>query len=323
MRYLFIFLIVFLSFPLVAKQKPQLTEYAKRINELVYQLSCDASDKKAAKNLQKTYSEALSAYRNEVVRVKSSGESLPWTKTYDLLDAMNRLSEEIMYNSAANHIICEPEFFDLELDEARANAVHELYNAGTNALNQGGIKQSRYAWQCFSKAGKIVPKFRDTEQKLQMAYEKATSRILFDQVTAYGNGKSLNCTRISETLLSVLQMKYLKDQFVQFNTSNELVTRKLQPTWKIELSFVDLGSESSAPIGNIQVVYVNGVAELKIIDTNTEKQMFYKRIPNQYVWKNYSGREYWDSQTLFDAFSLNMVDQIQETISDFINQSLN
>jgi len=322
MRYLFFSLLLFLSYSLQAKQKPQLSNYARQINELVYRLSCDANDKKAAKKLEKTYYEALAAYNEELERVKSSGESMQWTKTYDLLDAMNRLSEEIMYNSAANHIICEPEFFDLQLDEARANAVHELYDSGTNALNQGRIKQARYAWQCFSKAGKIVSKFKDTEQKLQMAYDKATSRILFDRVTAYGNGKSLNCTRISETLLSVLQMKYLKDQFVQFNTSNELVTSKLQPTWKIELSFVDLGSESSAPIGNIQVVYVNGVAELKIIDTNTEKQMFYKRIPNQYVWKNYSGREYWDFQTLFDAFSLNMVDQIQETISDFINKSL-
>lgn len=322
MRYFFLLLILSLPFQLLAKQKPHFTDYAKRINDLVYQLSCDASDKKAAKNLQKTYSEALLAYRSEVERVKSSGESLPWTKTYDLLDAMNRLSEEIMYNSAANRIICEPEFFDLELDEARANAVHELYDAGTDALNQGGIKQARYAWQCYSKAGKVVPKFRDTDQKLHLAYEKATARILFDQVTAYGNGKSLNCTRISETLLSILQMKYLKDQFVQFNTNNEFTTRKLQPNWKIELSFVDLFAEHSAPIGNIQVIYVNGVAELKIIDTNTEKQVFYKRIPNQYVWKNYSGRS-WDFQTLFDAFSLNMVDQIQETISDFINKSLN
>lgn len=322
MRYLIFSLLLFLSYSLQAKQKLQLSGYAKQINELVYQLSCDAGDKKAAKNLQKTYSEALSAYRNEVERVKSSGESLPWTKTYDLLDAMNRLSEEIMYNSAASQIICEPEFFDLELDEARANAVHELYDAGTNALNQGGIKQGRYAWQCFSKAVKIVPKFRDTEQKLQMAYEKATSRILFDQVTAYGNGKSLNCTRISETLLSVLQMKYLKDQFVQFNTSNELVTRKLQPTWKIVLSFVDLTAENAPSLGNITAIYVNGVTELKIIDFKSDKQIFYKRIPNQYLWKNYSGRS-WDSQTLFDAFSLNMVNQIQEAISDFINKSLN
>jgi hypothetical protein len=145
---------------------------------------------------------------------------------------------------------------------------------------------------------------------------------LFDQVTAYGNGKSLNCTRISEALLSVLQMKYLKDQFVQFNTSNELVTRKLQPTWKIELSFVDLTAENAPSLGNTTAIYVNGVTELKIIDLKSDKQIFYKRIPNQYIWKNYSGRS-WDSQTLFDAFSLNMVDQIQETISDFINKSLN
>lgn len=322
MRYLIFSLLLFLSYSSQAKQKPQLSNYARQINELVYRLSCDANDKKAAKKLEKTYYEALAAYNEELERVKNGGESLPWTKTYDLLDAMNRLSEEIMYNSAANHYICEPEFFDLQLDEARANAVHELYEAGTDALNQGGIKQARYAWQCFSKAGKVVPKFRDTDQMLQLAYDKATTRILFDQVTAYGNGKSMNCTRISETLLSVLQMKFLKDQFVQFNTNNELTTRKLQPNWKIELSFVELSAENAPSLGNTTTIYINGVAELKIIDFKNDKQIYYKRIPNQYVWKDYSGRS-WDFQTLFDAFSLNMVDQIQETISDFINKSLN
>ena len=71
------------------------------------------------------------------------------------MDGLNEISDEILFNSEANRVICEPKFYDGEIDDVKQKAVQELYNMGVAALNSGGIKKAREAYFCFQKAVKV------------------------------------------------------------------------------------------------------------------------------------------------------------------------
>jgi len=55
-------------------------DYAEKINQIVYQLSCDQNDRQASKKLLKTYSSALAEYQNEISRLQVEPDSFKWTK---------------------------------------------------------------------------------------------------------------------------------------------------------------------------------------------------------------------------------------------------
>ena len=301
--------------------KLQKADYPRQINELIFRLSCDPNDRQAAKRLLKTYSSALDDYQKEIDRLRSEPDSFKWTKTYDLMDELNELSNEIRYNSSANRLICEPRFYDEELTEVKQKAVLELCDLGTKALNSGGVQRARQSYFCFEKAVKLRPAFAEGKQKLQEAKEKATIRILIDKPAAYASYKNLYTVRFHEALLNKLQSDFLLDQFVNFYSATEFKQRKLIQNWTVRISFIDIFMENAASIDNSRSVYVNGVADIKIVSGKEARTIFDRRIPNQFIWKSFVPNNGSDLQGIFDSFSLSMTDQISRTLSDFIKMS--
>lgn len=301
--------------------KLQKADYPKQINELTFRLSCDPDDRQAAKKLLKTYLSALVDYQKEIDRLQGEPDSFKWTKTYDLMDEMNALSNEIRYNSSANRLICEPRFYDEELTEVKQKAVQELCDLGTKELNSGGVQRARQAYFCFEKAVKLRPAFAEGKQKLQEAKEKATIRILIDKPAAYASYKNLYTVRFHEALQNKLQSDFLLDQFVLFYTATEFKQRKLVQDWTVRISFIDIFMENAASIDNSRSVYVNGVADIKIVSGRENRTIFDRRIPTQFIWKGYLPNYGSDLQGIFDSFMLSMTDQITNTLSDFIKMS--
>lgn len=322
MRCLLFVLICFSCLCSSGKAKPKKTDYPKEINQLVFRLSCNANDRVAAKKLVKTYSAANAYYQKEIGRLKVETDSFRWTKTYELLDQLNQISEEILYNSSANRIICEPQVFDEELAEARGKSVKELYDWGKEELNSGEPKNARKAYWHFERAVKLGASFPDINQKMREAQEKATVRILVDRVGAYVYYKNVSAERFYSDLLARLQSEFLLDRFVSIYTESDIAQRKINPDLTLNIAFFDVEiTITSSPDGST-FGYINGVAEVKMLSNQEDQIILDKRIPRQVIWKNYSANYGSDLQGMFDSFSMSTTDEIFELLTGFIRKKV-
>ena len=322
MRYLLFVLICFSCLSSSGKAKPKKTDYPKEINQLVFRLSCNANDRAAVKKLVKTYSAANAYYQKEIDRLKLEPDSFRWTKTYELLDEQNQLSEEILYNSEANRVICDPEFYDKELAEAKAKAIQELYDLGIQELNSGNVKNARKAYWHFERAIKLGASFPDMNQKMREAGEKAAVRILVDRVGAYIYYKNVSAERFHSDLLARLQSEFLLDRFVSIYTESDIAQRKIKPDLTLNIAFFDLEITGTTSPDGSTFGYINGVAEVKLVSNHEKQNILEKRIPKQFIWKNYSAKYGSDLQGMFDSFSMSTADEIFELLTGFIRKKV-
>ena len=322
MRYLTFLLVFLLSFSSSGKSKLKLSDYPEKINQIVFRLSCNPSDRQASKKLLKTYTKVLIDYQKEIDRLQVAPDSFRWTRTYELMDELNEISNDILFNSEANRVICEPKFYDGEIDDIKQKAVQELYDQGVAALNSGGIKKAREAYFCFQRALKLVPAYRDVNQKIIEARKKATVGILVDKVAAYVNSKNLFAVKFYESLSNILHSNFLQDQFVNFYSASDVKQRKIIADWIVNISFIDFYIEKAASLDNSGVVYINGVAEIKIFSAREDRTILSMRIPNQFIWRSNVPNNGSDLQGMFDSFSLSMTDQVAGALSEFIKKTI-
>ncbi len=304
------------------KDRLKMPDYAEKINQVVYRLSCDANDRQAAKKLQNIYAEALTKYQQEINRLQLESDSLKWSKTFDLMNEFNELSDEILYNSAASRIICEPKFYKEELLDVRGKAVQELYDAGIRLFRSGIRKAAKEAYFCFVKVYQLSPTFKDAAQKIQEAKNKATVNVVVEKVAAYADNKNLISTRFYETLLNKLQSDFLNDAFIHIYSFTEAQRRKIDPVdWIIRIAFIDFERDVASTLDNTKSIYINGVAEIKIFSSVENKNILNTRMPGQYIWNSYQENNNSDLQGLFDSFSMSMTDQVFDLLSGYVRRS--
>ena len=297
-------------------------DYAEVINGTIFRLSFDAKDKRAGRLLQKAYSEALGYYQNELDRILTSNDQLRWTKTLDVMEKINNLSDEIRYNSFASQIICDPKIYTTEITEVRQKAVAELYNAGTRSLQTGTRKSAREAYSCFMKAYQLSPTYKDVATKIQEAKNKAVLNVVVEKVAAYAENKNLISTRFYETFLNKLQSDFLNDGFINIYSFTEAKQRKIDPVdWSVRISFIDFEIGESSVFDNTTSANIYGVAEFKIFSPIENKDILNTRIPGQYVWKSYQNNSGADLQSLFDSYSMSMIDQVDDLLEGFVKKS--
>ena len=301
--------------------KLKMPDYAEKINQIVFRLSCDANDRQAAKKLLKTYSSALMDYQKEIGRLRVEPDSFKWSKTYDLMDEFNQLSNEILYNSAASRVICEPRFYHDGLPETKQKAVQELYDAGIHSLQLGTKRKAKEAYSFFVKADQLSPAFNDVSQKIREAKNRATVNVIIEKVVAYADKKSLFSIRFYQTLINKLQSRFLDDQFVNIYSFTDSKQRKIDPAaWYVRISFIDFEMGELSAFDNTKSINVNGVAEIQIFSPDENKDILSIRIPSQYVWKSYQDTGSFDLQSIFDSFSMSMTDEVDDLLCDFIKQ---
>ena len=298
------------------------SDYIEKINQIVYNLSCDPNDRQAAKRLLKTYSNALVEYQREIGRLQVESDSFKWSSTYDLMNEFNGLSNEILFNSTASRIICEPKVYTNELSDVKQKAVHELYEAGVQCLKNGTKAQAKEAYYYFIKSNQLSPAFKDVPQKIQEAKSKATINVVIEKVAAYAYYKNLFTVKFYQIFLNKLQSGFIYDRFLNIYSYTDVQQRKIEPVdWYIRISFIDFENEKTTSFDNSQFINMNGVAEIKIFSTIDKEDILNNRIPGQYIWKSYEINGKDDLQGLFDSFSLSMTDQVYYLVSRFIKES--
>jgi hypothetical protein len=148
--------------------------YDEVVNKVTFQLSCDADNRKASQMLEKTYSQAMVYYENEIDQILTSNDPFRWTKTLEIMQKTNYLSDEILYNSAALQLICEPKVYTEEIIEVKQRAFQELYDAGVRSLQTGTKREAKEAYFYFVKAGNLDPKYKDLSKNIKESKVQAT-----------------------------------------------------------------------------------------------------------------------------------------------------
>jgi len=294
-----------------SQNKINRTDYAEKINQLVYHLSCDSNDPQAAKKLIKTYSSALREYQHEMVRLQSVADSFKWTNTYELMNKLNGLSNEILFNSTASLIVCEPKVYTDELLEVKQKAVPELYEAGIKSLRNGSKLKAKEAYSYFVKVEQLSPNFKDVSQKIQEARHKATLNVVIEKMATQ---------RFYQNFLNQLQSEFRYDKCVNIYSYKEAKQRKIGPVdWYVRISFINFENKVATFYQGSYFIDINIVAEIKIFSTIENKDILSTRIPWQYVWTSSEPGEC-DVQGLFYSLSLSINDYVYDVVSRFMGQ---
>ena len=297
-------------------------DFGQIFNQLICQLNVHPENQRTKKKIQETYFQAIEYYQREIDRFLTSKDSLKWTKTLDVMQQINGLSEEIIYNSTVSELICAPKIYNSEITVVRQKAVAELYNAGIRSLQTGTRKSAREAYSCFVKAYQLSPTFKDVATKIQEAKNKAVLNVVVEKVAAYAENKNLISTRFYETFLNKLQSDFLNDGFINIYSFTEAKQRKIDPVdWSVRISFIDFEIGESSVFDNTTSANIYGVTELKIFSPIENKDILNTRIPAQYVWKSYQSNTGFDLQSLFDSYSMSMIDQVDDLLEGFVKKS--
>lgn len=305
-------------------------DYAEVINETIFRLSCDAKDKRAGRLLQKVCAEALVYYKNEIDRILTSNAKFKWTETLDVMQKTNDLADEILYNSAASRLICEPKIYTSEIIDVRKKAVAELYNAGTDLFAENNKAKAKEAYFYFVKAGKLDPKYNDVGLKIREAKNRATWKVVIEAVPAHtqNNGLSFSTKTFYQTLFYKLREKFASSGFVYFYTPEEAQKQKIEnPDQTIQFEIADFEMESRITTNRHSQLLMTANSVLKINSLSENKVVFKERIPWNYTEElNYSFKAGInqekisispDNQIFFDHFSLSLCDQVILRLCDF------
>jgi len=252
--------------------------YAEVINKATYSLSCNADDKRAGQLLQKAYAEALAYYQNEIDRILIGNDQFKWTKTLDIMQKTNELSDEIKYNSAASQLICEPKIYTSEIADVRENAVAELYNAGIDLLTQHSKEKAKEAYFYFVGASKLNPEYKDIRSKIQEAKSASTWKVIIEPILAFTQDNVLGFSTkfFYQTISYKLREIFLYNGFINFYSPEEAQKQKIgTPDLTIYIEIFDFELESKVETYGGEVIpFPSHVLKL---------------VEGKYVWVKYVG----------------------------------
>jgi len=291
-------------------------DYDVVIRNSIERLTIDAKNVKAAVTLTKTYAQASAYYQNEIDQILTGNGPFKWKKTLDIMSLQNEISEDILFNSSAMRLICEPKLYTSEMAQVKQRAVAELYEGGVSLLTTQEHKKAKEAYELLLETANLESGFKEVGKKIQEAKGLATTKIVVEKVPAYSHDRNLLSKKFYQQMLNSLQVDFLKENFIMIYTPEEAKQRKLEmPELVVFVSFIDfqLGQSLSSQINT------NGVIEVKVFSNVENKNILDIRIPAQYIWQNYSNKRS-DLQELFDSFSLSMCDEVVDRLSLFIRK---
>ena len=254
------------------------SDYGRIFNQLICRLNVHPDNQKTKKKIQETYSHAIKYYQGEIDRILMSDNSLKWAKTLDVMEQINGLSEEIIYNSAVSELICTPRVYTIEIDDAKQKAVAELYTFGAELLTQNTKEMAKEAYFYFVKAGKLDPKFKDVEMKIQESKNRATWKVIIEpvQVHTQNYGLSFSTKIFYQTLFYKLREKFPYYGFVNFYSPEEALEKRIKnPDQTVLIEIFDFELVSIVETYGGEVISFPSKV-LKLVD-------------GKYVWEKYVG----------------------------------
>jgi hypothetical protein len=336
-KYIYIFIagVLFLNSCSTGQKSLQQGNYYNAITKAASRLSSDPDNRKASQVISEGYPMAVTYYQEEIDKVLTSNDPFKWKRTLDIMQTVNQMSDEVRRVPAARKLVSSPKSYTSEMANVQNRAAQEFYDAGTDALNRKTRETAKQAYAYFLNADGLVRGFKDTQQKMLLAKDLATVKVVVEQIPV--NGKyEYSAQFFYDNVFQMLNERFQEKDFVHFFSPEQAEKSKLKfPDLVLRMGFYDFfidrpqHSEEQQELnkqieekyqvkiskdstvtrtrmvpkkGKIKIltdqVASGGLLELKAVEFQSQKIVFTDKIPGQYLWQNKYGIFVGDNEVL-------------------------
>ncbi|MFY9150794.1 MAG: hypothetical protein WAO52_02180 [Prolixibacteraceae bacterium] len=335
----FIFVLLLVSCS-TGRKSLQRGDYYDAIMKAVTRLSSDPDNRNASQVVREGYPLAIAYYQEEIDQTLSGNDPFRWKRTLDIMQTVNRMSDEIRRIPAARQLVQNTKNYTSEMADVQNRAAQEFYDAGMDALNRNTRETARQAYFHFQNADNLVHGFKDTRQKLLESKDLATLKVVVEQIPV--NGKfEYSAQFFYDNVFQMLNQKFQEKDFVHFFSPEEALKNKLKyPDMVLQMGFYDffigrpthfeeekelskqveekyqvkISKDSTATRtrnvmkkGKIKMitdqVISDGLLELKAVEFQSNKIIFTDKIPGRFTWENKYGVFVGDQEVLDNNLS--------------------
>jgi len=336
-NYIYIFLIGILLLNSCSTGQKSLEQgnYYDAIMKAVSRLSSDPDNRKASQVISDGYPLAVTYYQEEIDKVLTSNDPFKWKRTLEIMQTVNNISDQIRRIPAARKLVPSPKNYTSELTDVQNHAAQEFYDAGMDDLSRKTRENAKQAFFHFQNADALVRGFKDSQQKMRLAKDVATLKVVVEQIPV--NGKfEYSAQFFYDNVFQMLNQQFQEKDFVHFFSPEEAENARLKfPDMVLQMGFYDFfidrpqHSEQEQELnkqieekyqvkiskdstvtrtrmipkkGKIKIlndqVASGGLLELKAVEFQSQKIVFTDKIPGQYTWQNKYGIFVGDNEVL-------------------------
>jgi hypothetical protein len=250
-------------------------------------------------------------------QVLSSNDPFKWEGAINLMEQVNRLSDQIRSTPAARQIITNPKNYTSELNMAYEKAADARYNAGLNELDANTRESARLAYDHFNTADQYVSGYKNVRELMNTAKEKATIKVILNAIPVPSQRYQLSSEFFYNQVFEYLNNQFSPKSFVNFYSPFQAEKEGLKnPDFIVDMQFFDfsVGNLSRAEKEEklekrVQIesrdttsvhyktysaklktftdqVVSGGTLRVRIIEPATDKLLSDELIPGSFTWVN-------------------------------------
>jgi len=199
--------------------------------------------------LNSLYNQAAKNHLDKIEVYSTLTEVDRWDKITKEYKALKSLSDVITTSNVANGLIKAPSY-TTELKSALENGAAAYYEMGESYLDNGDRESFKTAYYAFKKANDFIPGFKDSREKMDVAYKSSVIKVVINPVTdnsfyynsvGFNNfGNSFNNDNFQRSLVRDLGGSYNKNTAALFYTDWEARRENIRPDWEIDLTWLDI-----------------------------------------------------------------------------------
>ncbi len=334
--YPLLFSIFILSSCSTGKKALQRGDYYDAISKAIERLQSDPENRNSIQVIEEGYSSAIQYYQEEIDLTLTGNDRFKWGKAVEIMEKVNKLSEQIRKVPAARKLVPDPKNYVSEMRPAKEKAAGELYSVALELMKSGNKDDARQAYLYFVKTDQMIPGYQDANRMIIESKKRATYTVIVEQIPAFSELYNLSAMSFYDRILGMLKYSYPEKSFVNFYSENEASNFRIEhPDMILRISFYDFHigreqhTESEQPLnkvveervkvnrkdtviyetkvhnyrGTIKVindqVLTEGLLKYEIFDFQANNSVIMsERIPGQFLWNNAYGIFVGDKQVL-------------------------
>lgn len=306
--------------------------YDDAVNAFVKKLQRKPQDATATRMLPDAYKQAQLSREDRVNELLRSNNELKWEGVRNEYRALQSLYTAIHSSPAALRLV-QPKDYRNAITGAQENAAETRYGRGMSLLDRGDKASARQAYEEFAAALKLVPNYRDAQQRKEEAFQLGVINVAVSQIEVRSPYFQFSADQFRDYLVRNLQQRNI-NQFVQFYDERTVRNANLYPDEYISLRFFDFvvgqtyvdrvernvskeivaGTTKDSTGKEIpyyrtvtatlyitkKTVVSKGLLDYQITNTSNGQLLRQDRIPGSYTWVNQFGTFRGDERALSD-----------------------
>ncbi|MBO9730932.1 MAG: hypothetical protein J7623_19990 [Chitinophaga sp.] len=306
--------------------------YDDAVSAFVKKLQRKPQDATATRMLPDAYKQAQLSREDRVNELLRSNNDLKWEAVRNEYRALQNLYNAIHSSPAALRLV-QPKDYRNAITGAQENAAETRYGRGMSLLDRGDKASARQAYEEFAAALKLVPNYRDAQQRKDEAFQLGVINVAVSQIEVRSPYFQFSADQFRDYLVRNLQQRNI-NQFVQFYDERTVRNANLYPDEYISLRFFDFivgqtyvdrvernvskeivagttkdSTGKEIPYYRVvtatlyitkKTVVSKGLLDYQITNTSNGQLLRQDRIPGSYTWVNQFGTFRGDERALSD-----------------------